>query len=174
MIKSKKKPPKKVGKIKQKKYELIPYIDYITDQRMIVAAQILAYAGYTKEHGGAQGSITRAAREAKVNRNTIYAWLEREDFQTAIRESKHELCAHAVKNLHKLSASSPQAAIFLAQTLAPEVYSLQYKKHVYNMEMMRLRAELGLPTEDNDLMPPSITIVAQTIESKDYERNKLE
>jgi hypothetical protein len=165
---------KKVNKIQQKKYEIIPYVDYITDGRMIIAAQILAYAGYTKENGAGQGAITKAAREAKVNRTTIYNWLQREDFQTAIKESRYELCASAVRNLHKLSATSPQAAIFLAQTLAPETYSLQYKKHLYNMEMLRLKAELGLSLNDDDLNPPSITIVAQTIESKDYDRNKLE
>ena len=166
------KPKKKLGKLGQVKYELIPYVDYITDSRQIVAAQILAYAGYSKEHGSTSGAITAAAREAKVNRNTIYNWLQKEEFQTAIKESRYELCAQAVKNLHKLSARSPQAAIYLAETLAPQVYSRQYKKFEYEKELLQLRASLGLP--DADLAPPSITIVAQTIESKDYERNKLE
>ena len=167
-----KKATKKVNKNQQNKYELTPYVDYITDSRQLIAAQILAYAGYDTEKGGAQGAITKAAREAKVNRTTIYNWLQKEEFQTAIKESRYELCAQAVKNLHKLSARSPQAAIYLAETLAPQVYSRQYKKFEYEKELLQLRASLGLP--DADLAPPSITIVAQTIESKDYERNKLE
>jgi hypothetical protein len=166
------KPPKKVNKVQQNKYELIPYVDYITDHRQIIAAQILAYAGYSKEHGSTSGAITKAAREAKVNRTTIYNWLEKEEFQTAIRESRYELCAHAVKSLHKMADKSPAAAMFLASNLAPEIYSMQYKKHLYELEILKLRASLGLP--DEDMAPPSITIIAQTIESKDYDRNKLE
>lgn len=168
MIKS-----KKVNKSQQAKYELIPYVDYITDQRMIIAAQILAYAGYCKENGAAQGAITKAAREAKVNRTTIYDWLQKEEFQTAIRESRHELCAHAVKSLHKMADRSPQAAIFLAQTLAPEVYSLQYKKHLYEMEVLKLKAQLGLSLEDTDNQTFNITIETSS-DSRDYERNKIE
>lgn len=165
-------PTKKVGKSRQNKQELIPYVDYLTDQRMIVAAQILAYAGYTKKNGGRQGAITKAAKAAAVNRNTIYAWLNRDDFQTAIEESRHELCGLAVANLHKMSAKSPQVAIFLAQTLAPEIFSLQYKKHLYEKEIIKLRAKLGLNDDQVDV--PQITIVTQAELSKDYERNKLE
>lgn len=163
---------KKVNKA-QRKYELIPYLDYITDQRMIIAAQILAYSGYCKENGAAQGAITKAAREAKVNRTTIYDWLQKDEFQIAIRESRAELCAHAVKSLHKLASSSPQTAIYLAQTLAPEVYSMQYKKHLYEMETLKLKAQLGLSLEDTDNQTFNITIETSS-DSRDYERNKIE
>ena len=165
-----KKRTKKVDKSEQpSKHELIPYIDYLTDTRKIAAAQVLAYSGY--ERGNyCQGAISAAARAAGVNRNTIYIWLNQEEFLTAMREAKYELCALAVKELEKMARKgNPAVAMFIAERTAPHLWSSAWRKQQHEKEMLQLKAQLGISDENS--APPAINIVIAE-DSKDYDRNK--
>jgi len=179
MNKTKKKPVKKITKKvdenqQSPKYELIDFIDYLNDSRKIKAAQILAYSGYSPKHDKyAQGAITKAAKEAGVNRATIYDWLRQDHFVTAVREAASEITALAVLGLVKMAAKgNPAVCMFLAERTAPHIYSGQFKKFEHEKEMLRLKAELGI--EDFSVEPPQITIITQAEASPDYDRNKIE
>ena len=55
-IKPKKRTKKENSSQQPSKYELIPYVDYLTDTRKIAAAQVLAYSGYERENIGFEQS----------------------------------------------------------------------------------------------------------------------
>lgn len=152
------------------KYELIPYIDYLTDTRKIAAAQVLAYSGYERGNH-CQGAVSAAARAAGVNRTTIYDWLDCDKFVTAIKEAKYELCALAVKELEKMARKgNPAVAMFIAERTAPHLWSSAWRKQQHEKEMLQLKAQLGISDESS--APPAINIVIAE-DSKDYERNKV-
>lgn len=113
---------KNPSKNKRNKFEVIPYeLGYITDPRKVKAAQILAFSG--------RGAITLAAKEANVNRNTIYYWLDDPLFVSAIEEAAKELAAVAAKNVRNaiVKGSLENSRWFLERAL-PQMFDKQLIK----------------------------------------------
>lgn len=159
---------------RKKSHELIPYVDYVTDLGKLKAAQILAYSGYIptadrayKHKGrGRRGATMLAAKEAGCTLQTLYYWLEDENFRNLIMDMRQELCAMAVNCLHKqVQKGNAAVAMFLAERLAPEVFSKDYQRLAAEKEFEAIDV-----TPENKA--PSIVInVSQS--SPDYERNKI-
>lgn len=166
----KNKAPKKVSISKQKGpiTALIKYDDLIQDTRKLEALKILALSGYNRD-GKARGAISKAAREAKVNRMTIYAWLNQADFVQALEEIKGEVLFSAMQGLWNLAEDGDfSACAFLAERLDPTM-SLEHKRQINRMELLKAQKEAP---KELEYAPP--TIIIESVMSKDYDRNKLD
>lgn len=148
--------------------------DGLTDPRKIKAAQLLAYSGYTGDKR-VRGCIVVASRACNVNRQTIYYWLKTDpNFELAIEEARAELCYHALKGLEELAKEgNVGACIFLAERLAPEIYSNQYRRFQHDKEMLELKAKLKVPLDGAGYAPPVIVIQAPNLNTAEYRRNKI-
>lgn len=169
----KNKAPKKVSISKQKGpiTALIKYDDLIQDTRKLEALKILALSGYNRD-GKARGAISKAAREAKVNRMTIYAWLNQADFVQALEEIKGEVLFSAMQGLWNLAEDGDfSACAFLAERL-DHTMSLEHKRQQNRIQMLELEEKQKALTIDS-YAPPTIIIEAPQL-TKDYDRNKLD
>lgn len=150
-----KKKTKKVGKTKQKSTDLVPYeLGYLTDPRKVKAAQILAFSG--------RGAITMAAKEAKVNRNTIYHWLTQPEFVQEVEEASKELAAHAANVIRK--------AIIKGDTNIAKWYLERVLPKMFNVEGIKQSLELE-KTEREDHAPEVIQFIVN--KTADEERNAV-
>lgn len=165
-----KKTPKKVSIDKRKGQlnELILYNDIIQDTRKLKAIEILALSGYNRD-GTQRGAVSKAAKEAGVNRMTIYAWLNQPDFLEAITEIKNEVLQCAMQGLWTLAKEADfSACAFLAERLDPTM-SLEHKRQINRMELLKAQNEAP---KELEYAPP--TIIIESVMSKDYDRNKLD
>jgi len=167
----KNKAPKKVSIVKQKGpiTALIKYDDLIQDSRKLEALKILALSGYNRD-GKARGAINKAAKEAKVNRATIYHWLNEADFVKALEEIKGEVLFSAMQGLWNLAEGGDfSACAFLAERL-DNTMSLEHKRQQNRIQMLELEEkQKALAVE---YAPP--TIIIETVLTSDHDRNKLD
>ena len=100
----------------------------ITDAKKIAVASSLAKAGWTRENPQ-RGAITMAARAANVNRQTVYNWLETEEFVEAIESAVAVMVDKATQKLEKaVDDGNIVATIFLLKNLAPHVWDDQLRR----------------------------------------------
>jgi len=162
---------KQKGPIKTEIKSLIKYDDQIQDPRKLKAIKILALSGYSRDRT-VRGAINKAAREAEVNRATIYHWLNQEDFLHAVNEIKSEILATAMNGLWELAKDADfSACAFLAERL-DHTMSLEHKRQQNRIQMLELEEKQKALTIDN-YAPPTIIIEAPQL-TKDYDRNKLD
>lgn len=105
-----KKTTKKLTKADTKEKALDDWLPSDVDPSWIKAAEVFA-ANHWREDGiNKRGTITAAARAAKVSRETIYQWKKKPEFQELIESSRSMITAEAHFGLRKAMQKGNVAA----------------------------------------------------------------
>lgn len=131
-------------------------IDVLKDERKRKAALVLAYAGYQRGAKHRSGAITHAARQAGVDRDTIYAWLDNPTFAAAVDEVSGEVVTEALQCLRNAARKmNVLAAIYLLKIHSPDRFDDQFvrdeAKRAHDLEVLKLKLEHGDPDEQRPM-----------------------